>query len=149
MKTQERELSSDRCARILVVDDDEGVRVVVTDVLRGLGYEVGAHVNGLKALLAFQADPEGFDAIVSDCSMPKMTGIELAKEVLKMSPKTPFILASGQHQLSAEELRRIGIREIIHKPYSVEILAEALARVLRESSHFPMAGQAMAECDAG
>lgn len=137
------ELSSQRNRRILLVDDDQDVVTVVNQVLLMLGYQVSAHTSSLEALSVFQANPLGFDVIISDCSMPEMTGIEFAAKVFSLCPDKPFILASGQNSLSVEELRQMGIREFVQKPYAVDMLAGAIATALGEDAIASMDPQSM------
>lgn len=137
------ELSAQSSRRILLVDDDLDVVTVVNQVLLMLGYQVSAHTSSLEALSAFQANPKGFDVIISDCSMPDMTGVEFAAKVFSLCPDKPFILASGQNSLSVEELRRMGIRELVQKPYAVDMLAGAIATALGEGAIAAMDPQSM------
>ena len=85
----------------------------------------------LVSLLAFEADPDGFDALISDFNMPGTSGLETAAQALRLRPQLPVALASG---LVTDDLlaqaQAVGIREVIYKPHSMDDLAAALHRML-------------------
>ena len=118
--------------RILVVDDEAPLLRITTKVLERLGYRVVPCGSPEEGSRHFAEDPAAFDLLLCDLNMPGRSGIDLAREFLARRPDLPVILASG---MVSEELRtealRLGIREILRKPMSVEELGEALARCLR------------------
>jgi nitrogen-specific signal transduction histidine kinase/ActR/RegA family two-component response regulator len=117
--------------RILYVDDEEPLVLLITRTLRRLGYNVDGFTDPLEALRALRQNPYHFHALVTDLSMPQMSGTELAREVLQMCPKMPVILTTGYIRPQDQELaRRVGIRELILKPDTVEELGFALHRLL-------------------
>jgi DNA-binding NtrC family response regulator len=84
-----------------------------------------------EALRFFAADPARFDLVVTDQTMPGLTGIELARELLHIRPGLPVILTTGYAgTLTAERIRGLGIRELMMKPHSVRTTAETVSRVL-------------------
>jgi CheY-like chemotaxis protein len=119
---------------LLLVDDEEILLRITTKVLERLGYRVTACGSPAIGRDRFVADPAAFDLVVSDLNMPDMSGIELARELLARRPGLPVLLTSG---LISEELRnealRVGVREILRKPASVEDLAQAVHRCLLPS----------------
>lgn len=117
--------------RILYVDDEEALVFLTTRVLERLGYRVTGRIDPQQALEEFRGDPTAFDAVVSDLSMPGMTGPELARAILKMRPEIPIVLTSGY--VRDEDLRvarDLGIRELVLKPNTIEDLGATLHRVL-------------------
>ena len=128
----EQELSGETptgTGRILFVDDEEPVTRLGKLSLEELGYEVIAERNPLKALEAFRASPQSFDAVITDQTMPIMTGEELSRKLLEIRPDAPIILCSGfSHTMDKEKAERLGIRAFIMKP----LLQEQLAQLLHE-----------------
>lgn len=117
--------------RILIVDDEEELLDTYRKILDRLGYKVLARKNGREALEEFLARPERFDLIITDQTMPEMSGIELAEQVLKIRPRMPIILCTGYGE--ACDFKRAGaagIREAFHKPFDRKQMAEAVRRVL-------------------
>ena len=88
--------------RILYVDDEQGLALLGEEFLGDLGYQVTSAFGGEEALAEFEKADPPFDLIVTDESMPGMSGIELAQKVRQIAPQTPVILCSG-HMLTMEE----------------------------------------------
>jgi len=89
--------------RVLFVDDEEMLVNLVKKTLGVLGYEITAFTDPTEALLAFQADPDSFDILVTDLTMPGLTGRELACEVQSLRPDFPIIICSGYNKFSNQE----------------------------------------------
>ncbi len=87
---------------ILFVDYEESLALLGADLLEDFGYRVTSACNGFSALEIFNQQPDDFDLIVTDESMPEMSGIELAQKLYVLSPQTPVILCSG-HLLTMQE----------------------------------------------
>ena len=88
-----------------------------------------------EAVEAFRADPGGFSAVISDLTMPEMTGLELARHVLSIRPETPIILTSGYlHSEAQQKARESGVRCVINKPFEVQELVAQVRSVLDESA---------------
>ncbi|MDA8125939.1 MAG: PAS domain S-box protein [Deltaproteobacteria bacterium] len=116
---------------ILLVDDEELLASLGKEMLSFLGYEVTVRFSSLDALEAFRANPGRFDLVITDMTMPNMTGSELAKELLRIRPELPVIITSGfSERMNGEEAARIGVREFIMKPLSLARLARAVNGVL-------------------
>ncbi|MGE4558611.1 MAG: ATP-binding protein [Desulfobulbus sp.] len=116
---------------ILVVDDE----LMVADYLKGfleqLGYSVTVCNDGKTALMTFEQNPQGFDAVITDQTMPGKTGFEIARTMLAIRPELPIILCSGYSSaLSPERVAKAGIREFMMKPVSLHDLAPAVRSVL-------------------
>ncbi len=102
--------------RILYVDDEESLAMLGEEYLGDFGYQVTSAYSGKEALDIFRTSPEGFDLVVTDESMPGMSGIQMAQELYKFSPQTPVILCSG-HLLTMQEegMEQTGIKAVIVK----------------------------------
>ena len=116
--------------RILYVDDDQQIAEMGRRVLEQLGYQVTSFTNSLAAREVFHADPQEFDLVITDLSMPLISGLELAADFAKRRPDLPIILYSGSEAVSFNEARRHGIWEFLRKPTNILELARAIRRVL-------------------
>ena len=116
---------------ILFVEDEEPLARLGEEALRGLGYEVLVRTSSVEALEAFRADPFRFDVVVTDQTMPNMTGEALARELLQLRPDVPIILCTGfSHAITPEQAKAIGIRAYLLKPLLIKDLGLALRDVL-------------------
>jgi PAS domain S-box-containing protein len=117
--------------RILVVDDEPGVIEIHRRILTRLGYEVVAKSDGMEALETFRAQADRFDLVVTDQTMPKMTGVELAGELLGIRPDIPVILCTGYSDtVNEEKAKAMGIRGFLMKPLGMEVLAKTVIELL-------------------
>ena len=116
---------------ILFVDDEEQLTSLGQQILKRLGYYVTGRVSSVEALEAFRAQPDKFDLVITDLTMPKMTGIELSKEILKIRPGIPIILCTGFSELiTKDQAKAIGIRDFVMKPIVKSELAIAIRKIL-------------------
>ena len=117
--------------RVLYVDDDEVMKVLVERLLARAGYRPVCHGSVQQALAAVRNDPTAWDVVVSDYSMPELSGVELARQLLAIRPDLPVIVISGY---VSDELRlaarAVGVREVIQKQYTLEELGPAIQRAL-------------------
>lgn len=119
--------------RIMIVDDEPAIAEVTSTILKRLGYEVRAFQSPQEAKAAFAEDPSAFDLVLTDFTMPKMTGAQLAVELLSQRPDLPIIIASGfTSQMDDEMAKKLGIRRFILKPLDRKALAVAVREVLDE-----------------
>ena len=117
--------------RVLLVDDETMLVDMGRQVLTRLGYQVTACTNSVEALQHFQKDPAAFDLVITDMTMPHLTGKELATALLKIKPALPIILCTGFSETITEETaKRIGIKAFILKPIVMSDLAETMRKVL-------------------
>lgn len=117
--------------RILFVDDEEQIVEISALMLERLGYEVTATTNALHALELFRKDPQGFDLMITDQTMPEMTGLELADAILRQRRDFPVILCTGYSDtVSAETAKNAGIREFTMKPLVKHEIAGIIRKVL-------------------
>jgi PAS domain S-box-containing protein len=115
---------------ILFVDDEDMIVDIVQRMLESLGYHVVAKTNGAEALDAFSKDPDSFDLVVTDLTMPKMTGLDLAEKILQLRPGFPVVLCTGFDVIMSEDkIFSHGLQAIIYKP----ILRRDMAAVIRKT----------------
>jgi CheY-like chemotaxis protein len=116
---------------IMIVDDELQIVNMLVQMLSGLGYEVTSRTSSLEALEAFRYNPDRFDLIITDATMPNMTGVQLAREIQKIRANIPIILCSGYSDiLSREKAQDSGIRKFIMKPVIKRELAQAIRNLL-------------------
>ena len=117
--------------RILVVDDEETVARSARLTLGRLGYVVEAETESRAALARLERDPQAFDLVLSDQTMPGLTGLDLAVRIRALRADLPVVLVSGYSSLlSTENIRAAGVREVLSKPFALEEIAGALRRHL-------------------
>ena len=117
--------------RILIVDDEESMVEIGRRRLERLGYQVEARTNPIEALELFRADPDQFDLVITDMTMPHITGDKLVKEILKIRPDMPTILCTGfSEKIDEEKAKEIGIRQYIEKPFDRGTLSRLVRKVL-------------------
>jgi len=117
--------------RILFVDDEEALAELGKRMLQRLGYEVTVRTSSMEALEVFREQPDKFDLVVTDMTMPNMTGIDLCKELLQIRVDIPIILCTGFSEMITEEKsKQIGIKAFMMKPLVMREIAEAVRRVL-------------------
>lgn len=116
---------------ILFVDDEVQIADMAKEILQRLGYAVTLSKSSVEALEAFHNHPEKFDLVITDQTMPGMTGIELSRRMLQIRPDLPIILFTGYSSTVTEaEARLLGIKEFAFKPISVRSLARLIRKVL-------------------
>jgi CheY-like chemotaxis protein len=120
--------------RILIVDDEDQIIKMEQEMLKKLGYQVTSMTSAGQALATFSDQPQKYDLIITDMTMPDMTGAELCQRILALRPDIPVILCTGFSELiNKAKARSIGIREFIMKPVAYQELAESVRRVLDAS----------------
>jgi len=117
--------------RILFVDDEQALVNMGKQLLESLGYKVTTRTSSNEALTLFKARPDKFDLVITDLTMPNMTGDELAKELMTVRPEVPVILCTGfSTKITAEEAKKIGIGAFVLKPIVKRDIAETIRNVL-------------------
>jgi YesN/AraC family two-component response regulator len=103
------------------------------DILADLVYEVVTRTNSRGTLALFTADPTRFDRVITDRTMPEMTGVELAKEILAIRPDIPIIMCTGfSHVVNEDRAKQAGIRAFAMKPLTKREIARTIRKVLSE-----------------
>jgi len=122
--------------RILLIDDEDILVEMGQTMLERLGYKVTARTNSIDALVAFQNEPDKFDAVITDQTMPVMTGIDLSRRFLQIRPDIPIILCTGYSSLVNEaQARAVGIKGFAMKPLTKNKLTALLRSVLSKPNH--------------
>ncbi len=121
--------------RVLFIDDEEDIAALGDRMLTGLGYRVTSRTSSREALSLFRLNPSAFDVIVTDQTMPELTGLELAKEILALRPDMPIIMCTGfSHVVDAGMAKAAGIRAFTMKPLIKKEIAQMIRGVLDKES---------------
>ncbi len=117
--------------RILFVDDESAIVDAAAQYLRSMGYDVIATTESLEALKIFRRRPDRIDLVITDMTMPRLTGLELSMEILAIRADLPIIICSGYNQLLQEKLlKRLGISHFVKKPITLADLNRRVRQVL-------------------
>ena len=117
--------------QILLVDDQDIIVQMEKQMLERLGYHVTARISSIDALEAFRMQPDKFDLIITDLTMPNMTGDKLAEELIKIRSDIPVILCTGfSERISKEKAESLGIKEFLMKPVALKVLSATIRKVL-------------------
>lgn len=118
-------------ARILYLDDEEPLVFIVKRMLERLGHQVAGFTNANVALAAFTEAPDSFHLVISDMSMPGMSGIDFAKAVLQLRPSARVVIASGYMDPKViESAKAAGVYECIRKPNTLDEMRDMIAALL-------------------
>ncbi len=132
--------------RILFVDDEEGMGLMWQMAFGELGYLVEPVEDPLEALELYRNDPERFDLVITDMTMPGMTGDRLVKEMLEIEPAQPIILCSGySEKINSESVAAMGIAKYMEKPVELREFATAVREVLdrADDMYLPASGMSV------
>jgi CheY-like chemotaxis protein/anti-sigma regulatory factor (Ser/Thr protein kinase) len=120
--------------RILFIDDERMIVDVGQKALQKLGYHVVSRTSPIEALELFRAKPDHFDLVITDQTMPGMTGDALTRELMSIRPNVPVIICTGYSQrLNPERAKQIGIKAFVMKPILINEIAAAIRKVLDET----------------
>ena len=118
---------------ILFIDDEKALVDLGHQILKRLGYDVTTRTSSIEALELFIAQPDKFDLVITDMTMPNMTGDELARRLMAIRSDIPVILCTGySERISKEKAHAIGIREFVLKPIVMSEMAVTVRKVLDE-----------------
>ncbi len=116
---------------ILFVDDEESLVHLGREMLEDLGYEVTATTSSTRALALFLSEPDSFDAVITDQTMPDLTGIDFAKQIIEARSDIPILLVTGfSHLVDENRARRAGVKAFLMKPLTRGEVARALRDIL-------------------
>lgn len=119
--------ASGKKGRILVVDDEETVCQHLADMLQRFGHRVHVKTSSVEALEAFRARPDDYDMVITDQTMPYLTGLTLADHLRRIKPDISVILCTGYTELiSADEAAIFGIKKILMKPVTIKQLERVI-----------------------
>jgi len=117
--------------KILFVDDEEALTDLGRQILGELGYQVETRTSPIEALEAFRANPQKFDLVITDMTMPQMTGLNLARKIMEIRPGMPIILCIGFSEQAHEQAAgAMGIRAFLYKPLLMRDIADAVRKAL-------------------
>ena len=123
-------------AKILVIDDEQGIRHLLDTLLRRKGYEVVLADGGRKGLELFCRDRP--DVVVLDLKMPEMDGLAVLRQIHSLDPKKPVIILTGAGTPEVEQqVRALGVSEFVEKEFSLHRLGDALKRLLKTPTLAP------------
>ena len=118
-------------ARILYLDDEEPLVFIVKRMLERLGHQVAGFTTAGAALAAFNAEPQSFDLVLSDMSMPGMSGIDFATSVLQSKPDALVVILSGyMDPKDMERAEACGVHECIRKPNTLDEMRDMVTALL-------------------
>jgi DNA-binding NtrC family response regulator len=119
---------------VLYVDDEIDIVNIAEESLEFMGFKVTVKSDSLEALAMFESNPDDYDAIVTDQTMPGLTGIEFSKRALGIRPALPVFLCSGYNEtVTARMAKSIGITEYLTKPVNFQNLALLICKACRKS----------------
>ena len=131
IETKDSELVYGQGEQILFVDDEKSLVDTTTKMLRHIGYKVIGETNSIEALKIFQKNPAKFDLVITDLTMPNMTGIELARELINIQPDIPIVLCTGFREKNNEKsAKAIGIKEVVTKPVNRKKISRIIQQLL-------------------
>ncbi len=113
------------------MDDEKPLTDIGREMLESFGFDVVTRTSSIEALEAFKFRSRDFDLVITDQTMPNMTGLEFAREILKIRPDMPIILCTGfSDAVSYDRLRDIGVGDFIMKPILKHDLISSISRLL-------------------
>ncbi|MFH1350902.1 MAG: response regulator [Pseudomonadota bacterium] len=113
------------------MDDEKAAVDAIQPMLENLGYRVTARTSSIEALEAFRGTPDAFDLVITDMTMPNMTGKDLARELMAIRPDIPIILCTGfSEQIDERRAREMGISAFVMKPIVMRQMANTIREVL-------------------
>jgi len=122
---------SDETKSILIVDDEKYLLTIMKNVLGDFGYQVVGETSSVHAFDLFRRNPEQFNLVITDCTMSRMTGVEMAKKMLSIRSNIPIIMCTGFNEsITKEEMVATGIREVLLKPISATELVGMIDTIL-------------------
>jgi DNA-binding response OmpR family regulator len=117
-------------AKVLVIDDEQGIRALLDTLLRRKGYDVIVAESGQKGLECFRRERP--DVLVLDLKMPGMDGLTVLRQVRSLDPIMPVIILTGAGTAETEQrVRALGVTEYVEKEFSLHLLGDALKRLLK------------------
>jgi len=117
--------------RILFIDDEPSIADLGKNLLQGLGYTVVTRTSSVEALELFRAKPQDFDLVITDMTMPQLTGDRLSVELQRLRPGLPIIMATGfSERITEQKAKALGINAFVMKPFLTHQIAATIRRVL-------------------
>jgi CheY-like chemotaxis protein len=121
---------------LLIVDDEADLVELEKEMVERLGYSAVTVGESTAALALFKEDPDKYDLVLTDQTMPDITGIELARELVSLRPDIPVVLITGYHDgVDAESAREAGVKVIIGRPMALAEIGLAIKQLLTGDGH--------------
>jgi len=118
---------------ILLVDDEEPIVLMTQQILERLGYQITSRTSSVEALEAFRAKPDAFNLVITDMTMPNMTGVELAPKLREIRSDIPIIICTGfSEAIDKDKAEDMGISAYVMKPILKNEIAGTIRKVLDE-----------------
>jgi len=118
--------------KVMVVDDEQAMSSLLQNLLEHYGATVVPFNDPVKALEAFKADPDEYDLVVTDETMPKLTGLDLSRHLLDVRKDLPIILCTGfSETVNDKVIKEVGVRKLLHKPVPNRVFVEEVAKIGR------------------
>ena len=116
---------------VLLIDDEEDVLEMMHSMIEKLGYQVVSKNSGIEALDTFRNHPRQFDLVITDQTMPELTGLELVEQLIRIRPDIPIILCTGYTEMIAEDSAALlGIGAYVMKPVRMSDIAVKIRKLL-------------------
>lgn len=120
---------------LLIVDDEEAITILLKKMLERYGYAVEAFSDNLAALEAYKQNPDKYDLVITDLTMPRLTGLDLSKRIIEIRPDKPIIITTGfSNQLSDVKLDDYNIHRVLDKPVMMTDLSAAVRDALEKKA---------------
>ncbi len=120
--------------QILFIDNEKDIVDLVLKMLPRLGYRVQGETNPLRALELFRERPRDFDLVITDMTMPEISGEELALKMMKIRPDIPILISTGfSNRLTEDRVQQLGIRGLLHKPVTIRSYADSIRAALSQN----------------
>ena len=124
-------ISAGEKKKIMIVDDEVGISGFLADLLTNSGYQVLAFNDPLEALKTFKSSPNSIDLVITDQTMPNLSGAELSLEILSLQPNLPIILCTGYSEnIDKETAENLGIAVFLKKPVTSNKLLDSIHTLL-------------------
>ena len=129
-----QEVSQGGRERIMVVDDEESILLSTQELLKDYGYDITAFENSADAYAEFEKDPSRFDLVITDMTMPQLSGVELSTKMLNLRRDIPIILCTGYSETYNEEKAlALGVKKYVQKPIDTQILLALIRELIHGS----------------
>lgn len=117
--------------KILYIDDDPNLVKIIEEIMDMMNYDIVTSIDSIRAMESIRSNPSEFDLIITDMNMPKISGVQLCRELSEICPELPVILCTGSAVISDEdEIMQNGVKKVIYKPYAINELIEAVDELL-------------------
>lgn len=126
---------------VLFIDDEPDLCEIFKEMLDHIGYKVATETDSVRALELFRTRPDSFDLVITDQTMPNMTGEEIAGEMMKIRPDIPIIICTGySDRMNEEKAKKMGITGFLMKPFAMDKISETIQKTLHHGDQSQCSG---------